>query len=625
MMKNPVRSLARVALVCGLTAALAACGNSGGGSITPPPGDPGTPSCADSQAFDSTFQAIQKVIFEKRGCTQQLCHGSAAQAGLNLSPDVAYDNIFQKKSTESQFDLVTPGDRTRSYLFMKVSAATDPGSFTIAGASMPNGLEPLTANELEALRLWIYAGAPKDGTVGGTEKLLDACLPVPKPITIEPLEPPPADQGFQVILPEWDLPKKSEHEYCFATYYDISDRVPEEFKNNDMFRFKGFELRQDPQSHHLILYYPTENFNPGGVDVTDPSFGSWTCAGGETPGKACEAKDLSACGTGFCRSEIKSSFACIGYGPGGGAPIPVGGAQQAQAYNVFRDGVFAQLPMKGVIYWNTHAFNLTEDDSVMHGRLNYLYAQDQKYPVNNIFNASHIFAANAAPYTTQTVCNDQVLPQGARLFEITSHTHKRGKDFTVDLPDGTRIYESFVYNDPVRQEYDPPLAFDSPNAADRTLRYCSLYNNGVNEDGSPNPDTVTRASRVPVSASQTVGRCKPIACSAGNIGAACQGVDDDASCDSSPGAGDGDCDACRITGGESTENEMFILFGTFYIDPSAGAAADNGPARAQAASGFDARGRSTWSEPAVPSPIGCSATGLMANGASGSHAAHMGH
>ena len=44
-------------------------------------------------------------------------------------------------------------------------------------------------------------------------------------------------------------------------------------------------------------------------------------------------------------------------------------------------------------------------------------------------------------------------------------------------------------------------------------------------------------------------------------GCARSGVDDDATCDSEPGAGDGWCDACAITGGESTENEMFLIPG----------------------------------------------------------------
>ena len=76
MQNRPVRFLRNVALVTSLSALLAACGGGGGdggGSTTPPP-DPGTPSCENAPAFDSTFAAIQKVIFEKRGCTQQVCH-----------------------------------------------------------------------------------------------------------------------------------------------------------------------------------------------------------------------------------------------------------------------------------------------------------------------------------------------------------------------------------------------------------------------------------------------------------------------------------------------------------------------------------------------------------------------
>jgi hypothetical protein len=76
---------------------------------------------------------------------------------------------------------------------------------------------------------------------------------------------------------------------------------------------------------------------------------------------------------------------------------------------------------------------------------------------------------------------------------------------------------------------------------------------------------VTRASRVPKSAQQFIGRCTPVACVEGRIAEPCQ---TDADCDTAPERGDGWCDACPITGGESTENEMFVLFGAFYIDPT---------------------------------------------------------
>jgi hypothetical protein len=614
-------TLARLALTVAL-ATFAACGggggDGGGGSSAPPPsGD----CAASANSFDSTFAGIQSEIFEKHGCTDDLCHGTAKQGGLQLTADVSYESLLQVRSSESEFNRIEPGDQNRSFLWLKLAAKTDPSKLppgiTVPGTPMPNNLPALSADELELMRLWIFAGAPKTGTVGGTETLLNACLPAPAPITIQPLDPPAAGKGVQFPMPAWPLEAHSEHEICFATYYDVTDQVPDEFKDpsGQLFRFSGQELRQDPQSHHLIL----NRYLGSADDVHDPSLGSWTCNGGETPGQECEPTDLASCGTGTCTSEIKQSFACVGFGPSGKGRqtfVSIGGAQKSQFNINYVDGVFAQIPMKGVLYWNSHAFNLTAEDTMMHARLNYYFANAQQFPVVPIFNVDKIFSANAPPYATQTLCNDHVLPQGARLFNLQSHTHKHGKHFTVTEPDGTTIYDSFVYNDPVSQSFDPPLAFDSPDAAQRTLHYCSFYNNGVAEDGSPDPETVTRASHVPESARLAgIGMCKPTACVAGNVGAACNGSNDNATCDSSPGAGDGQCDACRITGGESTENEMFILIGSYYIDKSHIVQA-NGINAALAATDVDASGRSLSTEVILPPQMSCGTT-------PGAHAAHV--
>jgi hypothetical protein len=140
------------------------------------------------------------------------------------------------------------------------------------------------------------------------------------------------------------------------------------------------------------------------------------------------------------------------------------------------------------------------------------------------------------------------------VYTLSSHTHKRGRNFTVDLPDGTRIYTSEIYSDPVEKMFDPPLHFGSTDPAQRTLTYCAEFNNGLNDDGAPDVSLVTKLSTMP---DRTT--CTPVACVAGKVGAACGGASASAECDSSAGAGDGSCDACPITGGQTTENEMFVL------------------------------------------------------------------
>ena len=78
-----------------------------------------------------------------------------------------------------------------------------------------------------------------------------------------------------------------------------------------------------------------------------------------------------------------------------------------------------------------------------------------------------------------------------------------------------------------------------------------IYDNGVSD-----PAEVKRRSRVP----SNTGPCTPTHCAEGKVAEQCSA---DAQCDSSPGAGDGSCDACTVTFGISTDDEMFVLTGSF--------------------------------------------------------------
>jgi hypothetical protein len=119
--------------------------------------------------------------------------------------------------------------------------------------------------------------------------------------------------------------------------------------------------------------------------------------------------------------------------------------------------------------------------------------------------------------------------------------------------------ENFSYSDPVYQHYEPWLEFTQADEKSRTLEYCTIYNNGVAKDGSPDVAMVTRKSHMPPQVT-----CTPVACVKGKVAAACK---TDSDCDSAPGAKDGACDACPITGGPTTENEMFVMM-PWYVLPA---------------------------------------------------------
>ncbi|MET0389908.1 MAG: hypothetical protein ABW321_28305 [Polyangiales bacterium] len=542
----------------------AAAASGGPDASAAAPSQPVDPRCA-AGSFDSTFAAIQSVIFDGHSCTNAACHGAAAVGGLDLRPDAAYDNLVEVKSAVSTLQRVMPGRPEESLLYNKLRAATEPDSVKVEGSPMPSGAPPLSAEHLEVVRRWIEAGAPRAGSIGDSvtgqsdkiAALLGSCLPDATPIQIAPLAAPAADEGVQFVMPSFKLKAGTETEVCFAQYYDLSNVVPAEYQDQTqgVIFVNGQRIRQDPQSHHLGLIDPKLSADWAG----DASFGAWQCVGGELEGQRCDPLGQSGCGAGQCASAVQEAVACIGFGPLFGDVLGSAGgfarAQTAQYYQQPRDGVYSTFPVRGLVYWNSHAFNLTENETTMHAWINLYYAKDRQHELKNVTVTQNIAAAaGIAPFTSKAVCGTWVAPQNALLYNLTSHTHKRGGHFTVDLSDGTRIYESAIYTDPVEQAFDPPMHFDAADEAKRTLKYCADFNNGITEAGTPDLELVTRLSKMPKNST-----CEPVACAAGKVGAPCDGAADDAACDSAPGAGDGSCDACPITAGQTTEDEMFVL------------------------------------------------------------------
>lgn len=532
-----------------------------------------TPKSAECTQFDSTFAAIQKVIFEGHGCTASTCHGEAKSGDLDLRAGAAYRNLVEAKSKGSSLPRVLPGSTRESFLFLKLQAATEPGSVQVAGSPMPSGAAPLSADELSAVRAWIAGGAPEKGSIidstsGRTDVIaakLNACLPKGAPIAIKPLEPPAPNEGIQFQMPSYVLKASTEREFCMAFYYDFTDKVPAEFKDEtgEFFYVNGSRLRQDPNSHHFIYIDP----GLGAESVTDPAFGKWTCYDGPRDGQECNPLDTTACGEGVCASKQVDGLACAGFGPKEidlftGKGTSVINAQAAQQYLPAVDGAFSKVRLKGLFYYNTHAFNLTDSDLRQHARLNFNFTKDRRFffgggsgrPIGG--GGGPFNAPSTPPFQKETVCAKIVAQQNSRLVNLAGHTHKHGERFWVNDPSGKMFYENTSYSEPLYLYLDPPMLFDSADPAQRTLEFCATYNNGVKADGTPNVDLVTRFSKM------IPGRttCTPVACVKGKVGSACSTHQD---CDSTPGAGDGSCDACPITGGETTENEMLILLPWF--------------------------------------------------------------
>jgi hypothetical protein len=629
----------------------------------------------DGGSFPSTFALIQTAIFENRGCTNSLCHGAAKQGGLDLRSDSAYQSLVDVDAvTVSGMKRVLAGEKDRSLLWINLAAKTYPDRYTAPVRPMPLDPVPaLTDDELEAVRLWIEKGAPQDGVIPGTDTLLNACLPPPEPIVVKPLPAPPAGEGVQLRMPPWTLDAHSEREVCFASYYDLTAQVPPQFRgpNGTTFRYKFNAIRQTPMSHHLIV-----NLYSGNTPPTSSDWGVFHCRGGAHDGDVCDPLDLTFCGEGLCATDPVNSIACIGFADAGLGINSAGftGTQETASEFEFAPGVYREIPLKGMILWNSHAFNLTDTAGTLDAWLNFEFAApaEQQTPAEQIFDTDSIFKMRVPAFTTEEVCAIEVLPQNAHLYELSSHGHKRmkrwrtfegaftcqggpkageacspfGPDFdspdicagapcasmvaprvgdcdgdgtvTIDelvravriaagssglaaCPDAdtngdqtitvddvitcvdaalngvpasaprdaqsSLLYVSLIYNDPVVLHLNPPMVMSSASPGQRSLTYCALYDNGFT-----NPSEVkTRATSPPppIAIGGVGGPCQtPTNCTAGKVGEPCKGNNDarrNASCDTTAGAGDGVCDACTLTGGVTTEDEMFILLGQYFV------------------------------------------------------------
>jgi hypothetical protein len=158
--------------------------------------------------------------------------------------------------------------------------------------------------------------------------------------------------------------------------------------SNECIAYGRLTVIQDPQSHHSILGLYT-----GRSDTTDPRWDDdetpepgWTFKFEPTDpryatlqGQPCDPTQIDPA-LGYnpgCSSEPQDSIACVGYGPrdlgnlnllqgGGGGNLPQISLSQETYYDFpYPERVYNVVPVRGIVVWNSHAFNLTETDSTM--------------------------------------------------------------------------------------------------------------------------------------------------------------------------------------------------------------------------------------------------------------------
>jgi hypothetical protein len=138
------------------------------------------------------FDQLQQRIFDQH-CLAAGCHNAQARAGgMDLSPGASYDQLVNvapdnPAALKAGLLRVDPFAPDNSFLIVKLTA---PGNGE--GSRMPLGMDPLAQSDIDSLRAWILAGAPRTGTPPPTGR------PTPPPPTATDTVPPSPTESATV-------------------------------------------------------------------------------------------------------------------------------------------------------------------------------------------------------------------------------------------------------------------------------------------------------------------------------------------------------------------------------------------------------------------------------------------
>jgi hypothetical protein len=385
-------------------------------------------------AAGSSFALLQEQVLTPN-CASSGCHDAVTRTGgLDLSPAAAYRSLIsvQAQNENARRDgllRVKPGDPYRSFLYIKLDSANLHPSDGY-GAVMPLGSRPIPSGQLEFIRLWIAAGAPKNDNVVDAALLRDT-----RPQNETLVLAPPAS-GAQFRIDPFPVPPRSEREFFMAQ------------RNTQELWMNKFEMIQRDRSHHYIIYAynparpPAAGMPPLGVvrDLYLPN-------GQVDPRRF---------------TEMSNRLFIIG-------------SQLKQETIEFPPGYAMQIPANYILDFNSHYANGTRD--TIQGEIIANIHTIPRSQVTRIVKPLQLSNLNISlpPRQERTIETTYLIGGRApaagdgfdsrdsviNIIGLTSHFHRLGKRFTIQIVGGPRngetVYSSTNWLNPPLTRYTPPI------------------------------------------------------------------------------------------------------------------------------------------------------------------------
>ncbi len=403
---------------------------------------------------EGAFKLIQTQIFDK-SCATSGCHASEQDAafrqhGLILKANVSYDNLVNKfaKNTAANADslrLVTPGNVAKSFLYTKINCST---ASLLAGKQygnpMPLGANGLSVGEIEFVRKWIEAGAPRSG--GSIDaSLISNSVPLCGSgfgSTFTALEAPKESDGFQLHLEPFEV----------ANTYEREIFVRKPVGNTTELYINRVQSRMRPGSHHFILYdFKSLNNLPAMGQVRDLR---------------------NADGTGNLLTFLSMQN-----------HIFWAGTQTQEHDYQFPEGVALRIPANYSFDFNSHYVNKTTGKIPGEVFVN-LYKLDKakvKIVANSLNLANENFNLPAGQRTVVT--KNFTFSKPTKVLMLTSHTHKLGEKYVIKIVGGDRngevVYESTDWEHPLIKTFAQPLEFKKGEGLMSEVTYNNITTKAV--------------------------------------------------------------------------------------------------------------------------------------------------
>ena len=416
-------------------------------------------SCTNKNASDTTIPAITAVssfsLMQDKiltptcatsGCHASTSDGSFKQHGLVLEKSVAYENLVGV----TPFNALSKGDghlRVKAYksleslLYHKMNWDLSHHGGKQYGTPMPLGSTALYLGQIEFVRRWIEAGAPKTGEVADA-KLLDDKTPSVSVIdNFKAMSSPKTEgvDGFQLKVDKFEVAPNFERELF----------VRRNVGNTSEIYVNKIKLQSRQNSHHMVLYdYRDRKTLP----VLD------------------QVRDLRNPDNGLNISTVLQMSNHIFLG---------GGTQSNQEY-VFPEGTALLLPANYSMDLNPHYFNKT--NTVLYGE-NYvnLYTTAKanvKYIVKTIdFNNTNL---TIFPNAKTTISKDFTFNTNVKIVSLTSHTHKFGEKYLIKIKGGARdgevVYENLDWEHPAVINFSTPISLKKGEGLTSVVTYNNTSN-----------------------------------------------------------------------------------------------------------------------------------------------------